>query len=136
MARIMIIDDDREAAENLATLLRREGHVPNVWDETGGALEAMLAEPPDLLLLDVMFPGNPAGGFDLARKIRQQPELKKLPVILLTAVNREFPMNFSAKDIDPAWMPVQDFIDKPVDFPTLLARIRKLLPDAKDGTAT
>ena len=131
MAKIKIIDDDREAAENMAALLKKAGHTTGVRDETDGAIEDLLADKPDLVILDVMFPENPAGGFDLARKIRQKRELKDLPVILLTAVNQEFPMNFSAKDIDPAWMPVQDFLDKPVKFPDLLAKVNQLLKQSQ-----
>jgi CheY-like chemotaxis protein len=130
MAKIQIIDDDREAAENMALLLEKEGYTVALRDDTEGALDELARDKPDLLILDVMFPENPAGGFDLARKIRQRRELKDLPVILLTAVNQEFPLNFSAKDIDPAWMPVQDFLDKPVQFNQLLPKIKKLLKQA------
>jgi DNA-binding response OmpR family regulator len=86
---------------------------------------------PDLLILDVMFPENPAGGFDLARQIRKTEEIKNLPVIMLTAVNQEFPMDFSADDIDPDWMPVQDFVEKPVDTGELLGKIERLLSGSK-----
>jgi len=82
---------------------------------------------PDLLILDVIFPENPAGGFDLARQIRRTPALSDLPVILLTSINQEFPMDFSARDIDEDWMPVQDFLEKPAAPATLLASIDRLL---------
>lgn len=130
MAKIRIIDDDEESARNLATLLTQAGHTVSVRNDTDGALAELIATPPDLLVLDVMFPGNPAAGFDLARTVRQHPQVQRLPIILLTSLNRDFPMNFSAKDIDSSWMPVQDFVDKPVNVPQLLSKIRRLLKTA------
>jgi hypothetical protein len=54
---------------------------------------------PDALILDVMFPENPSGGFELARSIRKK--WGEIPVLMLTAVNQQFPLGFSGKDIDP-----------------------------------
>jgi DNA-binding response OmpR family regulator len=127
MANIRIIDDDEELAENIALVLKDEGHSVDILTEIENAVEKLIQNTPDLLILDVMFPENPAGGFDLAKKLRETQETKDLPVILLTAVNQEFPMDFSAKDIDKDWMPVQDFIEKPVDMPQLITKISNLL---------
>ena len=46
---------------------------------------------------------------------------------MLTAVNQQFPLGFSNKDIDPTWLPVSDFVEKPVDFEILKAKINDLL---------
>lgn len=127
MARIKIIDDDAEFAENLATTLSDAGHVVSILDTTDNAIQHLLEDPPDLLILDVMFPDNPVAGFDLARQIRRRRELKALPVVLLTGVNQQFPMDFSAADIDPQWMPVQDFVEKPLGKRRLLAVVKRLL---------
>ena len=127
MARIKIIDDDVEFAENIATLLQGSGHEVTAMDTTVNALETLEAEQPDLVILDVMFPENPAGGFDLARRLRQNRRTRQLPVILLTGVNQEFPMDFSTHDIDPQWMPVEDLIEKPVAMSSLLDSVNRLL---------
>ena len=127
MAIIKIIDDDVEIAENLASMLQAEGHTASVRDDTAGAVADLEADTPDVLVLDVMFPENPAAGFDLAREIRGSDKLKNLPIVMLTGVNQEYPMDFSGEDIDPDWMPVQDFMEKPVEIKGLLARIEKLL---------
>jgi DNA-binding response OmpR family regulator len=132
MANIRIIDDDEELAENIALVLKNEGHSVDILTDTENAVEKLIQNTPDLLILDVMFPENPAGGFDLARKLREIQEIKDLPVIMLTAVNQEFPMGFSAKDIDKDWMPVQDFIEKPVDIPQLITKISNLLQPRKN----
>lgn len=127
MARIKVIDDDVDFASDVSGLLTGVGHEVTVLDTTDGAVKALLEERPDLLVLDVMFPDNAAGGFDLARSIRMHREIRKLPIILLTGMNQEFPMDFSAEDIDPDWMPVQDFVEKPIDPGRLIAAIDKLL---------
>jgi DNA-binding response OmpR family regulator len=132
MANIRIIDDDEELAENIALVLKNEGHSVDILTDIENAAEKLIQNTPDLLILDVMFPENPAGGFDLAKKLRETQETKDLPVILLTAVNQEFPMDFSAKDIDKDWMPVQDFIEKPVDMPQLITKISNLLQPQKN----
>ena len=130
MARIMIIDDDVEFAGNVKMMLEGDGHQVRFRDNLDGALEDLQAEKPDLLILDVMFPENAAGGFDLARAIRGTEELGRLPVILLTSINQEFPMGFSAGDIDPEWMPVQDFVEKPASVKEILGKVKTLLDKA------
>jgi DNA-binding response OmpR family regulator len=127
VARIKIIDDDVEFAENVAAVLKQAGHEVSMLDTTDRAIEVLVAAPPDLLILDLMFPGNPVAGFDLARQVRRRREIKGLPILMLTGVNQEFPMDFSAKDIDPDWMPVQDFIEKPPEPKRLLKAVQNLL---------
>jgi CheY-like chemotaxis protein len=127
MAKIKIIDDDVEFARNVSAMLGEAGHEVTLLDTTDNAIHLLIEDKPDLLLLDVMFPDNPAAGFDLARQIRRRREIKDLPIILLTGVNQEFPTDFSADDIDPAWMPVQDFVEKPADAKRLLRAVRKML---------
>ncbi len=132
MAKIMIIDDDVGLMDDMFVILKNAGHTVTVSDTVDGSIEKLTADKPDLLILDVMFPDNPAAGFDLARKIRQTSEISKLPIILLTGVNQHFPMDFSPGDIDSDWMPVQDFVNKPVDFKKLLRKISKLLGQSAD----
>jgi CheY-like chemotaxis protein len=127
MPKIRIVDDDVEFAENLAAQLAAAGHSVAVRHTLDGLVEDLQQDLPDLVILDVMFPENAAGGFDAARKIRRNPATRRLPVILLTGVNQEFPMDFSAEDIDANWMPVHDFVEKPPDMDALLAKIEKLV---------
>ncbi len=127
MARITIIDDDLELAQDMSQILGGAGHQVSLRGDIDGALEELARDRPDLLILDVIFPENPAGGFDLARQIRRTEALRDLPVILLTSINQEFPMDFSANDIDQDWMPVHDFLEKPAAPAALLSAIDKLL---------
>ena len=52
--------------------------------------------------------------------------LGRLPILILSAINTKFPMGFGPGDIDKTWMPVQDFLEKPIDFDVLLSKVEKL----------
>ena len=134
MAYIMIVDDDQDFAETIALVIRNEGHeVQNKYD-TESAFESMQNKTPDLVLLDVMFPEDSSAGFELARTMRHENEkLKNVPILMLTAINARFPLGFGPNDIDSEWMPVTDFLEKPVDFDVLRDKVAKLL--GKDSKA-
>ncbi|MCL4205568.1 MAG: response regulator [Pirellulaceae bacterium] len=125
MAFILIVDDDEDFAEAVATVCRAEGHEVAVAYDAAAANVRFAERLPDAVILDVMFPENPSGGFELARSIRKK--WGEIPVLMLTAVNQQFPLGFSQKDIDPAWLPVHDFVEKPVDFEILKTKIADLL---------
>jgi len=64
----------------------------------------------------------------LARAMRHENEkLKKVPILMLTAINAKFPLGFGPNDIDSEWMPVTDFLEKPADFDVLREKVAKLL---------
>lgn len=125
MAFLLIIDDDEEFADAVATVCRSEGHEVEIETDAGQAEARLVERLPDAVILDVMFPENPSGGFELARIIRKRWE--GTPILMLTAVNQQFPLGFSNKDIDEKWLPVAEFLEKPIDFDVLKARVRALL---------
>ena len=127
MAYLAMIDDDEDFALAAATVLRSEGHEVDILLEAEGAAEKIAARPPDLVILDVMFPEDPSAGFKVARAIRRSDALEGVPVLLLTAVNSEFPLGFSNNDIDPEWLPVTEFLEKPVDLDVLKSRVASRL---------
>ena len=83
---------------------------------------------PDLVILDVMFPEDPSAGFELARSIQHDDEnLKGIPILMLTAINVRFPLGFGSRDIDEEWLPVSDFLEKPIDLNVLRKKVADLL---------
>ena len=66
--------------------------------------------------------------YELARAVRRNRVLRALPIILLTGINAEYPLELSAGDIDPEWIPVQKFLEKPVDVARLLRPVAMSLP--------
>jgi len=128
MAYVLIVDDDEDFAQTTATVLRKEGHEVQIELDTQDAAESMQNKLPDLVVLDVMFPEDTSAGFELARFMRHENEqLKAIPILMLTAINAKFPLGFGPKDINSEWLPVTDFLEKPVDFDVLLDKVTKLL---------
>ena len=127
----MIVDDDDDFSFATATVLEEAGHEVRVESNIPGAESSLKTKQPDLVILDAMFPENSSAGFELARKIRQfDGAVKHVPILMLTAVNSKFPLGFCDKDIDDAYMPVEDFLEKPVDFDILKNRVATLLKNS------
>ena len=128
MSYLLIVDDDEDFASAVAAVLRGAGHEVRVEVDLSAAIRIMTERQPDLVVLDVMFPEDSTGGFELARKMRLSHDaLKDVPILMLTAVNTRFPLGFSSKDIDEDWLPVTDFLEKPVDLDVLAERVATIL---------
>ena len=128
MSYLMIIDDDEDFATAAATVLHEAGHEVKIELDIKSAEKSMSKRIPDLIILDVMFPENNSAGFDLARKVKHlDKKLKDIPILMLTAVNEKFPLGFSSTDIDEYWLPVEDFLEKPVDLDLLCNKISMML---------
>ena len=128
MSYLLIVDDDEDFATAVATVLRVKGHEVRMELDLSAAVRSMTERRPDLLLLDVMFPEDSTGGFELARTMRWRHEnLKDVPILMLTAVNTRFPLGFSEKDIDDDWMPVTEVLEKPIDLDVLAERVDTIL---------
>ncbi len=131
MAYIMIVDDDADFAAAAAAVLHKDGHEVSVEPDTDAAVTSMENRRPDLVILDVMFPESPSAGFGLARVMSHENEkLRGIPILMLTAINTKFPLGFGPRDIDDTWLPVSDFLEKPVDLNVLVERTNTLLKES------
>jgi len=131
MGYILIVDDDEDYAEAAASVLQRDGHEVGIELNPKNAMSSMEKRLPDLVVLDVMFPEDASAGFELARKIRgREKDFGRVPLLMLTAVNTRFPLGFSARDIDDSWLPVAEFLEKPVDFDLLRGKVSALMQKA------
>ncbi len=132
MSYLMIVDDDEDFAVATATVLRNIGHEVQIEEDPDAAIESMKTRQPDLAILDVMFPEDASGGFQLARRMRHHDAgLGDIPILMLTAINSKFPLGFGSKDIDDNWLPVSDFMEKPVDLDALCEKVNELLNEKK-----
>jgi len=125
MAYLLVVDDDQEFAEAVVAVLQEDGHEVAMEHGPEGAMARLGEQLPDGIVLDVMFPENPSGGFELAREIRR--EHQDIPILMLTAVNQQFPLGFSSKDIDATWLPISEFVEKPVDLGLLREKVKELV---------
>ena len=131
MAYILIVDDDEDFATATGKVLKDAGHEVSILLDTASALRSVDERRPDLMVLDVMFPEDSGAGFGLARDLQARAETKgHIPILMLTAVNARFPLGFSSKDISEDWMPVSDFLEKPVDLDVLADHVATLLAKA------
>ncbi len=132
MAYLMIVDDDEDFASAVAIALRDAGHEVDIALEVRSAVERMRNRPPDLAILDVIFPEDISAGFRLARAMQRDIEkLRGVPILMLTAVNQKFPLGFGPSDIDGNSLPVADFLEKPIDLDVLRNRVAALLARAR-----
>src|ERR1700738_5259351 len=81
--RLLIVDDDRFSARMVGNVLRSAGFDTRTCTEPQKDVCLIRADPPDLVILDVMMPGM--DGFDLCRSVRSTPTLQLLPIVFLTA---------------------------------------------------
>ena len=85
--RVLVVDDNVDLAGSMAMLLEMSGHEVRVFHDGPSALEAALADPPDVVLLDIGLPGF--DGFEVARRIRQEATLKNVVLVAMTGYARE-----------------------------------------------
>ena len=129
MANILIVDDDLDIIDSLRMILESKGHQVMVKTDTDNLVESILQDAPDLIILDIIFPEDSNAGFNAARELHKAEKVRDIPVLLLSAVNQQSNMSFgfSETDISEDFMPVQGFIEKPVEPQVLLNKVDELL---------
>ena len=116
--RILLVDDQPQNRRLLEGMLSPYGYVISTATCGDDALAKVKAEPPDLILLDVVMPGM--SGYDVARAVRADAATRVVPIVMVTA-------NPEQDKIAALDAGADDFIVEPVDRQELLARIRSLL---------
>jgi DNA-binding response OmpR family regulator len=114
--RVLIVDDDANVAEVVARYLQREGYRVETVGDGALALGRALADPPDLMVLDLMLPS--LGGLEVCRQLRA---LVPVPVIMLTARGEE------ADRIAGLELGADDYVAKPFSPRELTARVKAVL---------
>jgi CheY-like chemotaxis protein len=130
--KILIIDDDKDLADNIAKVLANKGY--NVTQAYNGAegLKKAVSIKPDLIIMDVMMETDTAG-FEIADQIRSKREFSKYkdikytPIIILTSINQFTNSRFSMDDKNNFLPEINGFLTKPVNIDILLEKVKEIL---------
>ncbi|WP_280154515.1 response regulator [Piscinibacter sp. XHJ-5] len=114
--KILLVDDSKTELHFLSDLLEKRGYTIRTAENGEEAMRRLAEETPDLILMDVVMPGQ--NGFQLTRAITRDPRFVNVPVIMCTSKNQE---------TDKVWgmrQGARDYIVKPVDADELVAKIK------------
>jgi diguanylate cyclase (GGDEF)-like protein len=117
--RILVVDDHEDNIELLRARLEAWGYRVDAAHDGKQALDQVHASPPDLILLDVMMPA--VDGNEVARRIKQNPALPFIPIIMQTALDS------TESKVEGLEAGADDYITKPIEFAELKARLRSML---------
>ncbi len=124
--RILIIDDDPDITEAMTVVLENRGYEVAAAADGSEGMEKLKASRPDVIILDVMMRTRQEG-FELSRELKNNPEYKDIPILMLTAVKEKTGLDFKTTAGDESWLPVEGFLDKPVKPDVLLEKVQSLL---------
>lgn len=119
MDKILVVEDEQNIYELIKFNLEINGYKVIGVHDGAYAIEEIIKEKPKLILLDLMLPNK--DGITICREIRENPEIKKIPIIILTAKETEFDKVLGLE------MGADDYITKPFSIKELQARVKAVL---------
>jgi two-component system alkaline phosphatase synthesis response regulator PhoP len=125
-ARILIVDDDADITEAMRIVLENKGYIVDAAGDSKEAAGHIKAQKPDLIILDVMM-GTKSEGFDFSRDLKNNPHYREIPILMLTAIREKTGIDFKPEAGDETWLPVEEFLDKPVRPEQLIEKVESLL---------
>ena len=130
MAKILAIDDDQDLLDAVRLMLEKAHFEVEVALTPEQGIEKVKSVAPDLVILDVMMPSG-YEGFAVARTIREDLKMRDLPIVILSCVHEEkqVPYRFAP---DETYLPVDVFLDKPIDMDRLVATVREVLGEERE----
>lgn len=115
---LLIVEDNEVTRESLAIILGRQGYSTRGVANSGQAMEALRAETPNLILLDMLLSGSGDDGWMMLDALRRHPEWCSIPVIIVTGIpiaSDEWAISLGAKAV----------VHKPIDTDELLQKIKR-----------
>ena len=117
--KVLIAEDEETIVESLSFLMEKEGYDVSVATDGQMAIAMIVRDLPDMVLLDVMMPG--CDGFDVVRAVRENPQTRPVPIMMLTAKTREVDRR---KGLE---LGVGDFVTKPFSTRDVVSRVKAML---------
>jgi len=124
MARVLVVDDDPDFCEITRTVLEGAGYQVATASSGDLALARMRQEAPDLVILDVMM-SSVLDGLDLSDRMQADAHLKKIPIIMVSAIASS---NYAGMFPTDAYVAIDAWLSKPVAPQALLETVKRLLP--------
>jgi DNA-binding response OmpR family regulator len=128
--KFLIIDDDPDFVEGIMTILQDAGYDVEAEYNPKDGYAALETGKYDLLLLDIMM-GRGAEGVMIARKMRKDPKLREMPVLIITGIREQIAYLFPGSAVSPHFVEVDELVEKPVEPGLLLERVEALLKTAE-----
>ena len=134
--RILIVDDDPDFVAVMKLVLESERYTVAAASDREQGMDQIQADKPDLIIMDVMM-STWSDGFEMSRDLKNDPRYQDIPILMLTGVEEKAGISFKSTAGDPQWLPVNGFLDKPVEREVLLDEIRNLLSrKTRNGAGT
>lgn len=124
--KILIIDDDPDIVEAMRVVLESKNYRVITAKSGKDGLEKIKLEKADLIILDVMME-TADKGFEVAREIRKNMNYAHTPILMLTAIKEKMGLDFKNDSGDPAWLPVDDYVEKPFKAADLIQKVEIFL---------
>ncbi|MBN2589316.1 MAG: response regulator [Sedimentisphaerales bacterium] len=125
-ANILIVDDDPDITEAMKVVLENKNYKVSNADGIESAMESLKADRPDLIILDVMM-NTSQDGFILSRQLKQDENFKDIPILMLTSIKDKMGIDFKSAAGDKDWLPVEEYLTKPVKPDVLIDKVAELL---------
>lgn len=129
-SRLLIIDDDPDFVEAIRAILESAKYRVDAAYNPKDGFKKLQTQSYDLLLLDIMM-GRGAEGIMIARKLRKDPQLSQIPVLIITGIREQIAFLFPGQAVHPGFVPVDELVEKPVEPSLLLEKVSSLLKTAE-----
>lgn len=126
--RILLIEDEEDIAALVKLHAELSGYKLQIETDGINGFRAIEKEKPDLVILDVMLPGE--NGLDICRKMKNSPELKNIPIVILSAKSEELDVVLGLE------LGADDYVQKPFSPKVLFSRIKAVLRRGKEPEKT
>jgi len=133
-ARLLVIDDDPDYVDGIRGILTAAGYEVDAAYNPKEGFDALRKKTYDLLLLDIMM-GRGAEGIMVARKLRKDPKLSQIPVLIITGIREQIAFLFPGQAIHPHFVEVDELVEKPIEPRMLLEKVEALLKAAEGRKA-
>ena len=129
--KLIIIDDDPDFVSGIKSVLEKAEYIVDAAYNPKDGFQALQSKHYDLLLLDIMM-GRGAEGIALARKIRKDPKLREIPVLIITGIREQIAFLFPGQPVHPHFVELDELVEKPVEPKLLMDKVSALLKLAEE----